>query len=299
MILIIYKGGVKMNFSNLFKKKKSQKERIQIPGKFLKSIYDDLPLTVYANLNDAISFLQQDKFPYLWPDIKDYVEFVNENENPQEELKYSWLKVYLYHPDPQIRKATVELNADNDSWSISQTLCDLLDDPDENVRNMVYKVTWQREKHDYCKLIIAKLSDEIKGTGLYSTLGQEKAVKALKKIIAYAPDPSSKERIIENIKNAGLYEYIDETKGEKTKGKKKDGEEGVKFIKKVKKEENIMGTMMTLTYEIYSAANKKQAIDFLKTKSVTKEWYFIEVKVGDINNPDVVIGVDINGNYEI
>ena len=60
-----------------------------------------------------------------------------------------------------------------------------------------------------------------------------------------------------------------------------------------------MGTITTLTYEIYSAANKKQAIEFLRTKSVKKEWYFIEVKVGDVNNPEVVIGVDVNGHYEI
>lgn len=272
---------------------KIRKERIEISGGFLKTIYDDIPVTVYANLDEVIEFFKRDKFPYLWPNDKDYVEFVNENESPQEELKYSWLKVYLYHPDPLVRKAVVELNAKNDSWSISQTLCDLLDDPDENVRDMVYKITWQREKDDYCKPIIEKLSDEIKGTGMYSTLGQEKAIKALKKIIAFAPDYSSKKKILENIKSAGLNEYI-----EKTKVNKKDGSVEVKFIKKIKKEEDIMGNVTTLTYEIYSAANKKQAIDFIKTKSVTKDWYFIEVNVGDINNPDVVIGLDINGQYE-
>lgn len=284
-----------------FKKKKTQKGKIQISGSFLDGIFENIPITVYENVNDVISFLNQDKFPYLWPDLKDYVEVVKGYDNPQEALKVSWHEVYLHHPNPQVRKAVVELNASNDSEYISEILCQLLVDPDEDVRISVYKATWQREIYDYCKPIIEKLSDEIKGFDIVgpNALGQEKAIIALKKLIEYAPDTFSKEKILENIKSKGLYEYIDEPNVEKLKGKEKEKEKGVKFVKYVYKDENIMGSVVRLTYEIYTAENKKQAIEFLKTKSVKKQWYFIEVKVGDVNDPEVVIGVDINGHYEV
>jgi len=283
------------------KKKKTQEGKIQISGSFLNRIYANIPITVYESVDDVISFLNQKKFPYLWPNEKNHIKWVKEYDNPQEALKYFWHLVYLHHPNPKVRKAVVELNANNDDDSISEDLCQLLVDPDEDVRISVYKATWQREKHDYCKPIIEKLSDEIKGFDIVgpAALGQEEAIIALKKLIEYAPDTFSKEKILENIKSAGLYEYIDEIKEKEAKGSKKEKEGGVKFIEEIKKEENIMGAITTLTYEIYNAANKKQAIEFLRTKSVRKEWYFIEVKVGDVNNPEVVIGVDINGHYEI
>ena len=289
-----------MNLLDLFKKKKPQEGKIQISGSFLNGIFRNIPITVYENVNDVISFLNQDKFPYLWPDVKDYVKFVKEDDIPQQKvLKFSWHLVYLHHPNPQVRKAVVELNAFPEY--ISEILCQWLVDPDEDFRTYVYKATWQREKYDYCKPIIEKLSDEIKVFDMPGpkALGQKKAIIALKKLIEYAPDTLSKEKILENIKSKGLYEYIDKPNVEKLKGKKKEKEKGVKFVKHVYKDENIMGSVKRLTYKIYNAENKKQAIEFLRTKSVKKDWYFIEVKVGDVNDPEVIIGVDSGGHYEI
>ena len=100
-----------MNLLDLFKKKKPQEGKIQISGSFLNGIFRNIPITVYENVNDVISFLNQDKFPYLWPDVKDYVKMVKGDDNPQEELKFSWHHVYLHHPNLQVRKAVVELNA--------------------------------------------------------------------------------------------------------------------------------------------------------------------------------------------
>ncbi len=211
-----------MSKSKTSKKKKSEGEKIQLFGNFLANIWVNSPVHVYKNLNDVISFLHQDKFPYLWPDLKDYIESINEDDNPQEELKFQWLKLYLYHPDKQVRKAVVELNAKNDSWSISQTLCDLLIDPDKDVRTAVYKATWQREKHVGCKLVITKLFYEIKGAGFYSALGQEKAIIALKKLVKYAPNDISKEKFFKNLKNLKLYEYVIEPNERHVKRKSKE-----------------------------------------------------------------------------
>ena len=98
-----------------------------------------LSSSVNALLNDVISFLNQDKFPYLWPDVKDYVKMVKGDDNLQEELKFSWHYVYLHHPNPQVRKVVVELNAFPEY--ISEILCQWLVDPDEDFRTYVYKAT--------------------------------------------------------------------------------------------------------------------------------------------------------------
>lgn len=85
----------------------------------------------------------------------------------------------------------------------------------------------------------------------------------------------------------------------KLKEKKEEREKGVKFVEiKYRDEDEIFGPVK-YTYEVYSAENKKQAIEFLKTKSVKKKRYYIEVNVGDVNDPEVIVGLDIQGTYEM
>jgi len=85
---------------------------------------------------------------------------------------------------------------------------------------------------------------------------------------------------------------------EKLKEKKEEREKGVKFVEMKYRDEDTLGPVR-YTYEVYSAENKKQAIEFLKTKSVKKKRYYIEVNVGDVNDPEVIVGLDIQGTYEM
>jgi hypothetical protein len=87
------------------------------------------------------------------------------------------------------------------------------------------------------------------------------------------------------------------TSDRKPKDKKETGVKGVKFVGMKYRDENFLGPVR-YTYEVYSAENKKQAEEFLKTKSVKKEHYYIEVNVGDADNPEVIVGLDIQGTYE-
>jgi len=85
---------------------------------------------------------------------------------------------------------------------------------------------------------------------------------------------------------------------EKLKEKKEERGKGVKFVEMKYRDEDFFGPVR-YTYEVYSAENKKQAIEFLKTKSVKKKGYYIEVNVGDVNDPEVIVGLDIQGTYEM
>ena len=85
----------------------------------------------------------------------------------------------------------------------------------------------------------------------------------------------------------------------KPASKKETGVEGVKFVgMKHRDAEDFLGKVR-YTYEVYSAKTKKQAKEFLKTKSVKKKNYYIEVNVGDMDNPKVIVGLDIQGTYEM
>jgi hypothetical protein len=75
--------------------------------------------------------------------------------------------------------------------------------------------------------------------------------------------------------------------------------EGVTFVKMKYQDDDMFGLPVRCTYEVYTAKNKEQAWEFIKTKSVNKEYYYIEVNVGDVNDPEVIIGLDINGTYEV
>ncbi len=71
---------------------------------------------------------------------------------------------------------------------------------------------------------------------------------------------------------------------------------GVKFVE-MKYEDGPFGARNT--YEVYTSENKKQALEFIETKSVDKKYYYIEVNVGDVNDPEVIVGLDIQGTYEV
>lgn len=113
-----------------------------------------------------------------------------------------------------------------------------------------------------------------------------------------------------NLSNEGLKEILLATKAD-DKAKKvtlgiikedkdpKKEVKGVKFIEMRYREDEMFGIPTKNTYEIYTAKNKKQALEFIKTKSVNEKYYYIEVNVGDVNDPEVIVGLDINGTYEV
>jgi hypothetical protein len=63
----------------------------------------------------------------------------------------------------------------------------------------------------------------------------------------------------------------------------------VKFVEK----KNISMMGITGTKEIYEAPDKSVAIEFLKSKQVSKQYYYIEIET-----PDGLVGKDIDGVYE-
>lgn len=72
-------------------------------------------------------------------------------------------------------------------------------------------------------------------------------------------------------------------------------ENGIKFIRKYTKTKKTSSGLgkVEFTYERYKAASVNQAIDFLNTRSVSFNYYYIE-----IDTPKGLIGKDIEGMYK-
>jgi len=93
----------------------------------------------------------------------------------------------------------------------------------------------------------------------------------------------------------GILQKLFKSKVDKEPKKKA---EGVTFVKMKYRDDVVLGVPIRYSYEVYTAENSEQAWDFINTKSVDKKHYYIEVNVGDVYNPEVIVGVDINGTYE-
>lgn len=112
------------------------------------------------------------------------------------ELRYKRIPLaiaYLQHPNPQIRKATLDPIHDIDAAVISQVMADMFGDVDMSVRTAVAKAVWQRQGHVHCKYMVNILKDEMDYPGAF--LGRDNARKALDLLVQHAPSKEAKDAI--------------------------------------------------------------------------------------------------------
>lgn len=187
---------------------------------------------------------------------------------------------YMQHPDPDIRKATIELAGQIDAIGVSQMLVDLLADPDQSVRRSAARMIWDRQRGNHCEFAVHALRDEIRGPTSFIpatlTMGRDKGIQALDVLVEEAPDEDARKAIQELI------------------GKDVVIEERVKPIDISSVEFVGMDYRDNCTYEVYRAMNRQQALAFLKSKVVSEKLYYIEVETPERN-----FGRDINGMYNI
>lgn len=192
---------------------------------------------------------------------------------------------YMQHPDPAVRKATIEIAGPIDAMGVSQMLVDLLADPDQSVRQNAAIKIWERQRDNHCQFAIRALRDEIRGhtsTGFGTlTMGHEKAIQALNVLVEEAPNEDAHKAIQELIDRDVVIEEnvepVDISSVEFVGIEYKDASHGQKC-----------------TYEVYRAMNKQQALAFLKSKKVSEKLYYIEVETTEGN-----FGRDIDGMYDI
>ena len=206
-----------------------------------------------------------------------------ENE-PKDNVRLNLVMAYLNHPDPEVKLEMLDRAGGYGAIGVISIVTDLLADPVGAIARKAAKLLWGRYRDDFCEYPVKSLRDEIRGStslgpmGLH--LGKEAATRGLNILRDEAPDPEARDGIEKLIKEEViLEEEIPEadTSGVEFVGNEYQDRMGVKF-----------------TYEVYKAKSKQQALAFLKTKTVDREYYYIEVET-----PEGNFGRDINGIYDV
>jgi tetratricopeptide (TPR) repeat protein len=229
-------------------------------------------------------------FTHLTPQAPLQANTKNETfwaEETLENQRKHLVMAYLHHPDPAVRGQMIPLTAQFDAIGIRSLLVDLLADTEPEVRKAAAETIWRVQGDTYCERAISELRHELGGnTTAYPhlqgerRLGQEKALLALDTLIANAPDTNArtqlKQIVQEHIFIPERYESPDDF--------------SVEFINM----EYRKGRRQDYAYEVYRAPSSADAIAFLKTKTVKREFYYIEVET-----PEGVYGCDVEGVYKL
>lgn len=205
-------------------------------------------------------------------------------DQPRDKVLLNLVMAYLNHPDSNVKLEMLDRAREHGAVGVISGVIDMLADPDEAVARKAAKLLWDRYRDDCCDYPVKSLRDEIRGStslgpmGLH--LGREAATRGLSILREEAPDEEARAGIEKLIKEEVIIE--EEIAEEDTSG--------VEFVGNEYQER--MG--VTFTYEVYKAKSKQEALAFLKTKSVDKQYYYIEVET-----PEGNFGRDINGIYDI
>ncbi|MEV6286690.1 hypothetical protein [Kribbella sp. NPDC051770] len=198
---------------------------------------------------------------------------------------------YLNHPEPAVRVAAVRLVPALGEATVAEVeeLVDRLADLDAGVRAAAGAALWDVQSDSDCERTVLILRDEIRGHsmtfGAPSTeslrLGREPAEQVLQTLLASAPDDDAHVRL-----QALIDEHVvlpDSVQA--------DSSLVLEFIEKVQRRG---GDGQVATYEAYRAADRGQALAYLKAHPVAEEFYYLEVET-----PQGTFGRDINGIYDI
>ncbi len=200
-----------------------------------------------------------------------------------ETKRNSLAMAYLQHPDYRIREATIGLISDVRTIGTTNVLVALLADPHSSVGKTAARSLWEWYKKDNCEYPVNILRDIIRGhTSLgfstaWNPLNRRQAIRALDLLVEEAPNANAKKAITGIIDREVLIE-------ERIRPVSKVE---VTFVEIYTKEDGG-------THERYRARSREEAVSFLKSETVTKPLYYIEVET-----PEGIFGRDIKGMYRV
>jgi hypothetical protein len=131
-----------------FKKKgESEKEQIEISGRFMGSIWKERSVRVFDNPHAVSEFLSKESLPYLWPEDKDFIKYCDSTRDPRLYLRMAWTAVYLHHPNPEVVLKVLQDHTHEEIMStlvVINSIADLLFNQNEEIRSQAAKVVWTR-----------------------------------------------------------------------------------------------------------------------------------------------------------
>lgn len=178
-----------MNIFKLFFGKKQQAlpcdlklaKQMVISGDWTKSVWKELPVRVYPEPDAVATFFSQPTLPYLWPDIEEYKQYVDSQEDAQRSIRLSWIVAYLHHPNAEVLLKTLRDHIPADllgMFAVNDALADLLVHQNPEVRSEAAKVIWKCSDASLEQIFTILTSQGILPSGIDSQ-DAKRAVKIL------------------------------------------------------------------------------------------------------------------------
>jgi hypothetical protein len=262
----------------IFEKFLGKRKKIAVSGSWTAQLWKNRPVTVDVK-PDIAAFFTQIELPYLWPDDKKYINYIDSQSNPQEHLRIQWSMVYLHHPNVdvvvEVLRAVPKLFS-SQSLGVITELADLLTHRNSEVRKEAAQTIWK------CSDVVLKTVFNVLGSKgvIPSGITPQDAKRGAELLREFCPPTRS--QIFQQLAS--------ETFGPTFAGVPPTPSPRVQFKTK-------FSTPAPLgahnTYEVYTAKSKLEALQFLEQKQVMVPLYYIVVET-----PEGNWGKDQNGIYQ-
>lgn len=259
--------------------KGDEEKTMLINGDWTKSEWEEKPVRVFCEVDAAMAFLSQEELPYLWNDVPAYIQKVDNDHNPQLRKKAAWTKAYLNHPDPEVIRLTLRDHLTpvllQHYYSLTEFIPYFIIHPNPGIREEAAKKFWACSEGALPRLFGVFTGDypgRIPNSYNITTCGLFKdQLSNIASILRKHCPPEKKEYFETQVAESFGPTYSDTTPAKQT------GE--VTFKEQEFKEK--MG--FTMTYEVYTARNKIDALAFLEKKKVERDRYYIIVETPEGN----------------
>lgn len=248
-------------------------DRLELDGSWIDPIWSRSEKITIMKAVDVNAFLSQRTLPYVFPNNADYCRSVAESGDPQENLRSSWTRIFLHHPDPEIVIRTILATEKIMTYWGAQDLAYLVTYGNPGIEDVAIRSFWRLMDERCMEWFLNVLGSS--GT-IPSNINQERAKVVIKRICATCPSdyPATIKKKFE--------EMIVERFGPSILGTatRQDGASAgrVRYEGTRHDKVDLLGQTVTNTYEDYVADSKADALSFLEAKTVTKEGFCIVVE---------------------
>lgn len=244
--------------------------QIEISGNWTKSIWKELPVRVYSEPDAVAAFFTQATLPYLWPDIREYKQYVDSQEDAQKRVRLSWIVAYLHHPYSDVLLETLRNHIPADllgTLAVNDALADLLVHRSPEVRSDAAKAVWKCSDASLRQIFTILSSQGTLPSGIKPP-DTRRAVEILRDCC-----PSSRRQLFGEL-SLGSF-------GPTLAGVEWDLKPGAISFKERVVKPGAFGS--TCVYEVYLGPSKMDALKFLEGKAATEDNHFIVVETPEGN----------------
>jgi hypothetical protein len=252
---------------------------IQVSYEWLRHVWKEKSVQVYAEADGAMAFLARDSLPPLWEDEEGYIASLEEKPDPEGELRAIWTAVYLNHQAPGVITRTLREHVTPKllrSWMVAGWIPGLMIHPLPDVRQEAARIFWDCPDDSTLRsLFMVFAGKDLRFRPPWAHAPYEDFQKRREEIVTSLREHCPAER------KAFFEEQVTEVFGPSLAEVEAPQPTGEVTFKEKETKPGPMGN--TQTYEVHTAPSKADALAFLETKTVTQDFLYIIVETPEGN----------------